>query len=78
MTELTILTSGPKPPRLLATGKKKMAYVVQAQETVVEEEGTYKITLKIEGPDKTIAEEILGTVKLGDVVQAEFTPESPE
>jgi hypothetical protein len=76
--ELLITTSGPKPPKLTAKGVKKTGYVVSATQSLIIDDGSYKITLKIEGPEKAGIEEILGTVKLGEDISAEFTPESPE
>jgi hypothetical protein len=75
---LLITTSGPKPPKLTSKGTKKTGYTVTATESIVVDDGVYKVTLKIEGPDKVGVEEILGNVKLGETVLAEFTPEFPE
>jgi len=77
MIELTIQDSSEK-SRLMAKGKKKLTHVLTAKGIVVEDEGTYKVALKVEGPDKSVAEDLLGTVKLGEKVEAEFTPTSPE
>ena len=77
MVELTIQDSYLR-SRLLASGKKKDTYVVAAQETVVENDQAYKVVLKITGPDKEVAQELLGTVKLGEKIEAEFTPVLPE
>ena len=62
----------------MASGKRKDTYVVAAQETVVENDQAYKVMLKITGPDKEVAQELLGTVKLGEKIEAEFTPAEPE
>lgn len=78
MPELVILTSGKSPEKLLATGKKKGKHTVIANATLIEDEKTYKVTLKIEGPDDAMAKEILGTTKLGEAIEMECTPESPE
>jgi hypothetical protein len=75
MAELTITTSGPKPVKLLSSGKKKTGYVVIAS-ALLEEGG--KVTLKVEGPTKDDAEELLGTIKLGDVIVVDIAPETPE
>ena len=77
MVELVIQDSYLR-PRLLASGEKKDTYVVAAQETVVENDQAYKVTFKITGPDKEVAQELLGTVKLGEKIEAEFTPAEPE
>jgi hypothetical protein len=76
--ELLITTSGPKPPKLTAKGTKKTGFVITASQSMIVDEGAYKIVLKIEGPDKGGIEEILGTAKLGETVLADFSPESPE
>lgn len=75
MVELTITTSGPKPVKLLSSGKKKTVYVVTATAVV---DDTTKVTLKAEGPDKDGLEDVLGTTKLGDVVICDISPENPE
>ena len=77
MVELVIQDSYLR-SRLLASGKRKDTYVVAAQETVVENGQAYKVTLKITGPDKEAAQELLGTVKLGEKIEVEFTPAKPE
>lgn len=78
MIELQITESGSKPTKLLGDGKKKLAYVVGASAALVIDQSVYKINVKIVGPDKDGAEEILGTVKLAETINAEFTPETPE
>jgi len=72
--ELTVTTSGPKPVKLLSSGKKKTVYVVTATAVVDDT----KVTLKVEGPDKDGLEDVLGTTKLGDVVICDISPENPE
>lgn len=77
MVELTITTSGPKPTKLLASGKKKTVHVAIAS-AIVGDEDDVKATLKLESPNKDSIEEILGTLKLGDVIICEISPESPD
>lgn len=77
MVELTITTSGPKPVKLLASGKKKTVHVAIAS-ALVGDEDDVKATLKLESANKESIEEILGTLKLGDVVICDISPESPE
>jgi len=77
MVELIITTSGPKPIKLLASGKKKIVHVAIAS-ALVGEGDDVKATLKLESANKDAIEEILGTLKLGDVVICDISPESPE
>ena len=77
MVELTITTSGPKPVKLLASGQKKTVHVAIAS-ALVGDGDDVKATLKLESANKDSIEEILGTLKLGDVVICDISPESPE
>lgn len=77
MVELTITTSGPKPVKLLASGKKKTGYVAIAT-ALVGDDDDVKANLKLESVSKESIEEILGTLKLGDVIICEISPESPD
>ena len=76
--EMQIVESGPKPVKLQGDGKKKQSFVTIATASLVLEDQVYKVQLKIVGPDKDGCDEILGTSKLGDSIDAEFVPESPE
>ncbi len=76
MVELTITTSGPKPVKLLASGKKKTGYVAIATATVGDDDDV-KTTLKLESVNKESIEDVLGTLKLGDVIICDISPESP-
>lgn len=77
MVELIITTSGPKPVKLLASGKKKIMHVAIAS-SLVGDNDDVKATLKLESANKDSIEDILGTLKLGDVVICDISPESPE
>lgn len=76
--EIQITESGPKPTKLQGDGKKKSVYVVKATATLIIDDQAYKVLVSVIGPDKDGAEELFGTAKLGDSLDAEFTPESPE
>jgi hypothetical protein len=77
MVELTITTSGPKPVKLLASGKKKIVHVAIAS-ALVGDEDDVKATLKLESVNKDSLEDVLGTIKLGDVIICDISPESPD
>ena len=76
--EMQIVESGPKPTKLQGDGKKKLAYVTKATATMIIDDQAYKVVVTVTGPDKDGAEELFGSVKLGDAINAEFSPESPE
>ena len=76
--EMQILESGPKPTKLQGDGKKKLAFVTKATATMIIDDLAYKVVVTVSGPDKDGAEELFGTSKLGDSVNGEFTPDSPE
>jgi hypothetical protein len=76
--ELQITESGPKPTKLKGDGKKKIEYVVKATATLILDDQAYKVIVSVVGPDKDGADELFGTAKLGDSLDAEFTPDSPE
>lgn len=76
MVELTITTSGPKPVKLLVSGKKKAGYVAIATGLVGDDD--VKAVLKLESTNKELIEDVLGTLKLGDVIICEISPESPD
>ena len=76
--EMQIVESGPKPPKLQGDGKKKLAFVTKATATMIIEDQAYKVVVTVTGPDKDGADELFGTNKLGDSIDAEFTPDSPE
>jgi hypothetical protein len=76
--EMQLTESGPKPIKLGGDGKKKQSFVTIATASMVLEDQVYKVQVKVTGPDKDGAEELFGTSKLGETIEAEFTPESPE
>lgn|GEM_PF-2138934 len=76
--EMQITESGSKPTKLQGDGKKKLAHVTKATATMIIEDLAYKVVVTVTGPDKDGAEELFGSVKLGDAINAEFSPESPE
>jgi len=76
--ELQITESGSKPTKLQGDGKKKLAHVTKATATMIIEDLAYKVVVTVTGPDKDGAEELFGSAKLGDSINSEFTPESPE
>lgn len=78
MLGMQITESGPKPTKLQGDGKKKLSYVTKATATMIIDDQAYKVVVSIAGSDKDGAEELFGSSKLGDSIDAEFTPESPE
>lgn len=72
--KLTIISAGPKPPRLLSSGETKTTHEVKAVGHFQNASGKYKATLIITGPDEELAINLLDTLELGDELGLKCTP----
>ena len=72
--KITIVSAGPKPPRLLSSGETKTTHEVKAVGHFENASGRYKVLLTITGPDDELASNLLDSLELGDEFGLKCTP----